>query len=196
MFTIPFTESKGYRPKVAIPDNTNSDTPVEFDLMMADGPNQARVKSLIQATTGLTLSLESWTPAVQANVVSALLRSSELFIGTIDAIRNLSAPARLCRLVALKVDEKAKDDEPIPIDTGVKFARVATYMPLLALELAFEISTLTHKAQVDPRFFASPSGSAPSAANQSGAAPAAPTPPAASATAESPTQTDASPITT
>lgn len=169
MFTIPFTQHQGYRPKSII-GNATSDAPVEFDLIMADGPNQARVKSLIQATTGLTLDLAQWTPEIQRNVVSALAQCSELFIGTVGAIRNFKAPAQLCRMVAIKVDDKAKDDDEIPIDTGVKFSRVATYIPILALELAFEISSITNKAQIDPRFFELPPGSPASVASPNGTA--------------------------
>ena len=191
MFPIPFTQAKGFRPKTSIPDNLVSDAPVEFDLRMASGPDQARCKSLLTATAGMALALEHWTPEVQRNVTSALLSSSELFIGTVGAVRNLRAPAILCRLVGIVVPDKAQDDDLFPIDTGVKFARVATYMPFVAMEVAFEISQLTQRAQLDPRFFGSPSGSGPSGAKPNGSATPAPPTSAGTGTAESPTPTDA-----
>ncbi len=195
MYMIPFTQRPGYRPKTIL-GNTTSDSPVEFDLRMASGPDQARVKSLLEATTGLTLDLARWTPEVQRNVVVALERGSELFVSTVGTIRNLSAPAQLCRIVALQVGQHAKDDDPIAIDTGVKFARVAPYMPFLALELAFEIATLTNQAQIDPRFFDSPSGSPVSAATPNGIARGARKRSNARATAASPDQTADRPRTT
>src|SRR5204862_19335 len=82
-----------FTPKFSIPDNDTSETPVSLELFMAAGADQARVKSLLSASAGLTTGLEQWTPAMQQNVVSALHSSCDLFIATVGKIHNLTAPA-------------------------------------------------------------------------------------------------------
>jgi len=196
MYQIPFHRDNDFTPQFSIPGNATSDTPVSMELFMAAGADQARVKSLLAASAGLTTGLERWTPAMQQNVVAALHNGCDLFVATVGTIRNLTAPALLCRRVQLQVPEKAADDDPIPIDTGVKFSRVAPYLPLVALEVAFEISKLTNKSHIDSRFFGSPSGSPASTKRPSGSARGARKPNAAAATAANPGQTATPPRTT
>jgi hypothetical protein len=186
-FTIPFHRLPGFRPKTSIPGNDISDAPVTFDLSMAAGPDHARLKSLLSATAGLASPLQQWTPDVQRAVTEALRSSSQLFVDTVDKIVGLSVPAVLARRLSLVVDASRKDDDPVPIESGHAFARVAPYFPALALEIGFEIMSLTVKGAVDPRFFDSRSALPASGAKPNGSATPAQTPSAADATAGSAT---------
>jgi hypothetical protein len=174
-FRIPF-HRETFIPKT-INGNDAADLPVSFELSMAAGADHARVKSVLIATAGTAGWIDgenAWSPEMQAAVIEAFRTSPQLFSNCVGAIQNLSAPAVLCRRVGINTPEKAKDEDDIPITNGAQFAKVAPYMVTLGLELACEISRLTQRGAIDPRFTAPSSGSAKTPGTTNGSATAAP----------------------
>ncbi len=190
--TIPFHQVT-FRPKLAIKGNDESPTPVEFEISAAGGPDRARVKSLMYASSRVLLSRASqWTPEVHASVLKGFEVGGAVFERTVDAVRNLTVPASM----ALKAGVLASlapgrgAETPVPITTGQDFAKIAGYCPILAFEVLTQILRLSDEGEIDLRFFdslitslATPtgqSGSAATAKSGSGgnATAAGPTPPA------------------
>lgn len=190
--TIPFFREP-FTPKT-IQGNAESDVPVVFFLSSAGGPDLARIKSILYASINLTHEA-NWTPEVARNVASAFASGSDLFVSTVEKIQGLTVPAALARKVGLDVDAKAKDDTEIPVTTGTAFARVARYSPLLAFEVAMEISRITKDEQIDPRLFPSLTTSPETPAGTSGNAPSVRNARARRGTADGPT-TPAGSVTT
>lgn len=189
-YVIPFHRDV-FTPKT-IHDNETSDAPTTFELSMAVGADQARLKSILWATgaiAGWLNGSEAWSPEMQASTIECFKTGPQLFINCVAAIANLSAPAALCRRVGISVPEKAKDGDAIPITNGTTFSRVAPYLPNLALEVAFAIQQLTAKGSVDGRFFEQPSGSAETPGNLNGSATSARPTNDGAATAASATRT-------
>jgi hypothetical protein len=182
-YRIPFHRDPGFIPQT-IPDNATSDRPVSFELSMAAGPDQARLKSILFATIGMANpTAASWSAQIQHAVVEAFRMSPELFINTVGRVANLTAPAALCRRVGIEVSDKAGDEDDVPITNGALFAKVAPFMTDLALEVALEIQRLTVKGAIDPRFTKPSSGSPGKSSKRSGSARTAPRPSDGSGTA-------------
>jgi hypothetical protein len=151
-----------------IPGNSNSDSPVEFDICPAWGADIARIKSIIYATLGLAQDGD-WSPEVQANVIEAFGTGGAAFVNTVERIRNLTVPAvaalRAGLITELPKSVKPGDqaptpdhEAPFPITNGTQFAKVCGGMLPIALEIAFAIGKLDG-AKADARFFGQPSGS-------------------------------------
>src|SRR5262245_5917238 len=135
-YRIPFHQET-FIPESSIAENRSNDRPVAFELSMAAGPDHARLKSILFATMGLLNTGETgWSPEMQAAVAEAFRNGPQLFTNTVGRIDNLTAPAALCRRLSMPISDKAKDEDDIPITDGYQFAKVAPYMPSLALEVA------------------------------------------------------------
>lgn len=149
---IPFHEST-YRP-LCLKGNKDADHPVEFDINAVGGPSRARLKSIIMATAGLAQGMD-WSPATQDSVIAAFQTGGPVFSDGVSAIRNLTAPAALCLKAGLltELPPGTTRQSQIPIVTGREFAAICGYMPILAFEVAMEISKLCGRAEVDPAFF-------------------------------------------
>lgn len=176
-YQIPY-ESATYTPDSdLIPGNEHADNPVQFDLAPAGGSDLARLKSVIYAAAGLT-NEGGWSPEMQAAVLSSFETGAPMFERCVLAIRGFSIPAALAvRLGILsKLPVRAGDDgrvlpdpaAPVPILTGIEFAKIAGFQTALALSVAFEIMKISRQVErLDPRLFVRPSGS-PSAGTPSG----------------------------
>lgn len=152
-----------------IPGNTQSDNPVEFDIAPAWGADLARIKSVVFASMGL-ITEAGWTPELQAAVIGSFETGAAAFVNTVEAIRGLTVPAvmalraglisELPRRVPDGGTEPIQDpNAPIPITTGVAFSRICGAVSPMALHVAMKIADLSNRANMDPRFFAQPSGS-------------------------------------
>lgn len=152
-----------------IPGNANAADPVEFDLLPAEGPDLARIKSVLVGTAGLVRD-DDWSPAVQNAVIGAFETGAKAFDSTVAAVRGLTVPAAMAKRVGIIQEIPThvptggsqpvpNHEAPIPISSGVAFGRICGFMPVLALVVASEIVKLSNKTDVDPRFFVQPSGS-------------------------------------
>ncbi|MGE0446807.1 MAG: hypothetical protein AB7P99_16395 [Vicinamibacterales bacterium] len=190
-YTIPY-ESGTFRPPSAIiPGNDESAEPVEFELVPAEGEDQARLKSVIYATAGM--ANQQWGPEIQRTVIEAFRSAKGLFDQTVPVVRNLSVPYALAvraGLVEAPAPGRKATETPaeVPVRTGRDFTKVQGFMPPLAFLLAMEIAKLGRGVDLDARFF-EPASTRSEASDPaaSSTAPGAPSPPAAAATAESPT---------
>jgi hypothetical protein len=194
-----------YRPPSAVvPNNDTASTPVEFDLAPAEGPDLARLKSIIVSTGGLVGDVV-WTKEVQDLVVAAFHHGAPAFVQTVTAVRGLTVPAamavRVGLLAELPVHVPAgasapvpNPEAPVPIPSGRAFAAICGFVPLLAMHIANEILKLTTRSGIDLRFFEPPSGSGgqETPGTTPGGAPPAPPVPDAPATAGSTPTTDRS----
>lgn len=154
-----------------IPGNSVATFPVEFDLCPAEGPDLARIRSILMATAGL-VNEQSWSPDMQAAVISAFETGAPAFINTVEAVRGMTIPAVMAKRVGI-INEVPNhvppgsstpvpnNDAPIPVTTGLHFSRICGFVNLCALsmQLAAEIAKLSNRTTVDPRLFAQPSGS-------------------------------------
>lgn len=172
-YRIPF-HRVAYRPET-IPGNTESDTPVEVDLSPVGGVELAKAKTLVTALGTLGLVDAGWSGAHERTVVEGLKSAPDLFKQGIDAIRGLSVPAAMAVKVGLlpKVPDGLTPDSDVPVTTGEQFVRLVPYQTALALELVMRLVKLSTEADIDPRFFASPTTSPATRANGSGSAPPA-----------------------
>lgn len=191
--------TKTYRPpNGVVPGNDDAQLPVEFDLAPAEGPDLARLKSILVATSGLVADME-WTPSVQQIVVSAFQHGAPAFVATVTAVRNLTVPAAMALRVGLietlpthvppgGQSPVPNPAAPVPIRTGFEFARVCSFISGVAMAVANEILQITNASGIDARFFEPPSGSGGQEmpGTTAGSANAAQTPPDAPATAGSP----------
>jgi hypothetical protein len=189
MVTIPFTEET-FRP-LCVPGNDTAENPVEFDLSAVGGDNKARLKSILMATSGLTAEQREWTPQVQDSVIAAFRTGGPVFADAVSAVRGLNAPVALAVKVGLLQEiPKGLDRQSLfPITTGYQFSRVCGYYPVLALELAMEITRISKQAEIDTRFFSSLSPSPTTPATPRGTAARATRKRSGCATADSKTKT-------
>lgn len=182
-YRIPF-HRVAYRPE-SLPGNVDSDAPVEFDLSPVGGGELAKAKTLVTALGTLGLVDAGWTAQHERTVVEGLKSAPDLFKAGIDAIRGLSVPAAMAVKVGLlpKVPDGLTPDSDVPVTTGEQFVRLVPYQTALALELVMRLVKLSTDADIDPRFFGSPTTSPATRANGSGSAPPAPRPRGRRATA-------------
>lgn len=162
-FNLPLHDDIYTVPNSLIPDNIESQTPVRFHILPAAGADQARLKSLLVATTGL-IGIDDWTPRMQEMVIKAFQNGGDLFTRTVEKIEGLTIPAKFAKRHMLAPPselENWKDPKaPFPIVTGTQYSQIAGYWPVLSLAVAYEIQKLTGEAQsLDGRFFQQPSGS-------------------------------------
>lgn len=153
-----------------IPGNETADNPVEFDLVPAEGPDLARLKSVVFAAAGLTQE-SSWTPDVQEAVIKAFETGAMAFVNTVEAIRGLTIPAAMAKRVGIITELPTHVPEgttapvpnpkaPIPVLHGLSFSKICGFVPLMAFHVAMRLVDLSNKAEaIDPRFFGQPSGS-------------------------------------
>lgn len=159
---IPYQRTT-FRPELP---GSGPERPVEFDLVPAEGPDLARLKSVLFGSVGLTDGAD-WSPATQEAVTAALDKGRDAFASTVEAIRHLTVPAALAKRVGLieELPETVQDgetvpnpDAPIPVRNGREFARICGFVPILAFVVAMEVIALSNKADIDLRFFGSRSG--------------------------------------
>lgn len=154
-----------------LPGNSTAAAPLEFDLAPAEGPDLARLKSIIVGTGGLTGDIP-WTEAAQGIVVSSIVHGRDAYVNTVTAIRGLTVPAALALRAGLvdtegvpkKIHRAGEDprpdlEAPIAVRTGYAFAKVCGFMPGIAMTVAGKIAELTNAQAIDPRFFAPGFGS-------------------------------------
>lgn len=156
-------------PENVIPGNTAAQLPVAFELVPAEGPDLARLKSILVATAGLVVDMP-WTSELQQIVVSAFQHGSQAFVATVASVRNLTVPAAMAVRVGLieqlpthvppgGTEPVPHPEAPVVVRTGEQFARVCSFVSPLAMAVANEILTLTNASGIDARFFVPPSGS-------------------------------------
>jgi hypothetical protein len=189
-----------YRPPNAvIPGNDDDAHPTEFDLLPAEGPDLARIKSAIVGTAGLVIDAP-WTEQTQDVVVSAIKHGAPAFIETIAAIRGLTVPAAMAHRVGVIGELPGhlapggsspvpNPAAPIAVTTGAQFSRICGFLPVLSMFVAQQIVELSNRTGIDARFFEPPSGSGgqETPGTTPGSATPAPPPPGAPATAGSAT---------
>lgn len=167
-WAIPYSRKTLVVNDFVIDGNSKSAAPVEIDIEPADGADRARIKSIYLASMATGSAQFAWTPELQDQVAAAFRTSRGVFVDTVRAARNLSAPAALALRAGLipelprkTVDGHVVDDPDalIPIKTGAEFDRVALFMLPLALYVALEIAEISERVTIDPRFFEQRSGS-------------------------------------
>lgn len=170
-FTATFGRATVTVPNRIIQGNEQEAAPVRFHIVMASGPDMARLKSILLSNLGtFGKDFDDWDQKVQTSVMSAFAVGAEAFQRTIKQIDNYSCEVALCRHVGMlsAFDASAKDgpaalpdDASYPIVDGQSFTKVAPYgfNMLLATWVALEITKLTESKQIDPRFFVLRSGS-------------------------------------
>jgi hypothetical protein len=141
-----------------IPGNSTASNPVRFELAPAEGADLARMKSILVAVAGLVA--DGWAAGDQAAVIRAFETGAPAFVNTVERVHGLSVPVAMAKRVGLPVQDGQTD---VPVVTGYDFSKVCGFseMMTLTMQLAAEILKLSNKLQVDPRFFAQPSGSLP-----------------------------------
>lgn len=187
-------------PDEVIPGNSTDRQPVRFHLAPAEGADIARLRSVLTATAGVGYA--DWSPEVQRAVTAAFSHGAPGFVDTVERVEGLTIPAALALRAglleklptAVKAGTSAPSDDPdapIAVTSGKAFSRIVGFELVLAASVAQEILRLTNETGIDPRFFASPSGSAAAAtpAATPTAAIAVPSPPEGHATADSPAPT-------
>jgi hypothetical protein len=168
---IPYHGDRYQPPNEVIPGNATSDSPVIFHLNAAWGADLARIRSVIQAIGGLA-DMTTWTPEQQDTVLKAFESAAGAFQNTVARIEGLTVPAAMAlraglltelpkRVPAGGGEPQPDPDAPIPVTNGLAFGRIWAAPPVLpmALVVAMKIGELGTEAQIDPRFFAQPSGS-------------------------------------
>jgi hypothetical protein len=175
-----------------VPGNSTATNPLTFGLAPAEGPDIARIKSVLVAAAGL--NADSWHAGQQDAVIHAFTTGAPAFVNTITKITGLSIPAAMALRVGLPVPD---GQDTVAIVNGYQFSRIVgfTEMLVLSMALAAEILKLSGSSHVDPRLFAQPSGLQPlgTATPAKGTnATSAPAPPEGSATAAGPTRRRAS----
>lgn len=121
---------------------------VELDLQHPSLIDRVRLRGIFIAIGALSAGWQ-WTEQTGATAVAALKDSGQLFENCVRKVRGLSAPASVCRTVGVVVKDDAKDDDAIPIETGQQFARVAPYVPELAIEVAFRLIRLANRREAN-----------------------------------------------
>lgn len=160
---IPFN-SVTFRPTV-FKDNDTSPQPVEFELSQVDSAEQLRLKGMLFALASLAaagvrdpktgLVPVPWTPELEQASTAALRAGRTVFEQGVDAVRNLTVPARLAVKAGIlaSLPENLPADQAVPIATGEHFGKVAAFLPTLAFEVAQKIADLCDEGYIDPRFF-------------------------------------------
>lgn len=160
-----------YKPDdIMVPGNSTASNPVEFDLCPAEGPDLARIKSVLVATSGL-VQTENWGPDMQAAVIAAFENGAPAFINTIEQVRGMTIPAAMAKRVGIisEIPTHVKPgtsttvpnfEAPIPVTTGLHFSRICGFvnMTALTMQVAKEIAVLSNRTEIDPRLFVQPSG--------------------------------------
>lgn len=161
-YEIPLTREELIIPDELIPNNSKAQVPVKFHLSPAADADQARVKSILIATTGLAGD-GAWSPEAQKAIISAFKTGADLFVRTVEKIDGLTVPGWVAKKHALlpaKDFPSLGDKAPFSIETGAQFSQVYGYVLSIALLVAFHIGKLSNQAEgIDPRFFGLPSGS-------------------------------------
>lgn len=166
---IPYSQDIYRLPDALSPGNSVTEQPIQFTLEPAWGPDLARIKSVIFATAGL-VQFSDWSPDMQNAVTEAFEHGARAFINTITKIEGLTIPALMAKRAGLipALPTKVVDGQPVPdpqapvpILDGLAFSKICGSGSVLALSMsvAARIASLSEDAQVDPRFFAQPSGS-------------------------------------
>lgn len=169
-YEIPFHEDT-YTPKT-IKGNETDPTPVRFWLSAAGGADLARLKSVQIASLGLALGgSNGWSPETQKSVIAAFGTGADAFRGTIDKIENLTVPVRLAIKAGLVTEPPANNAKSLVVATGFAFSKVCPWLPVLALEIAYQIMKISDEAEVDARFFDSLTTSPKTPAATSGTVP-------------------------
>jgi len=172
-YQIPFHRDVYVLPDQAVPQNSQSQTPVRVTLVPPSGPDLARLKSVVYANTGLMDQVDdNWTREQQLAVISAFETGVPVFINTVLLVENLSVPAGMAKQAGIiptlptKPDQEAANqtipdfDASIQIRTGHEFAMVAGYLPVIAFYVAIRLLALSGKlSNLDARLFAPPGGS-------------------------------------
>lgn len=171
MLHIPYHTETYKLPDGLVPGNSTSENPVQFHLAPAWGADLARIKSVIFATSGL-VQADDWSPAMQQAVSEAFEHGSKAFGNTILKIDGLTIPATMAQRAGLiadlptfvpvgKTEPEPNPQAPVPVINGIAFGRICGSGSVLAVSMsvAAKIASLSEEAQVDPRFFAQPSGS-------------------------------------
>jgi len=166
MFHVPYADDTIRIPDGILPGNQSDPNPVEYDIVPAWGPDLARLKSIMVACTGLaapdtTRTDAGWTPEVQDAVVKGFEMGAAGFRQTITAIRGLTIPLRMALRAGLlaELQPGQRGQDSYPIVNGEQFSRICGALSGQALFVAMKIIELSGKQEVDPRFFAQPSGS-------------------------------------
>lgn len=166
-YQIPFSQSRYVVPDNIVPGNAKAENPVVFYLSPAQGPDQARLKSIVFATLGVSSTNPDWSKEMQDAVIAAYARGADVFVRTIDKIEGLTVPGLMAkRAMVIPPDqaESIQDSASIPIKSGSDFAMISGYVITMSFQVACEIARITRGLEdTDPRFFGQPFGS-PSAA--------------------------------
>lgn len=160
MFEAPYSTATIKIPNVLVPGNEESDNPLEFDIAPAWGPDIARLRSVMEASSVVG---GDWDPATQDTVVKAFQTSGGAFVNAVTAVRGLVVPFQMALRAGLvaAMQPSAKPDQKIPVTTGADFSRISSDPNMLGISLfvAYEVMKLTKANNVDSRFFMQPSGS-------------------------------------
>ncbi len=149
--SIPFTQET-YRPLCVTGNDTATD-PVVFELQAVGGVNKARLKSMLIASAGLDEGA-AWSPEVQEAVIKSFETGPGVFVEGVRRISGLTVPARMALAVGIMPSLDGVDPETqIPIKSGYDFSKVSGFWPILAFEIACELSKISGQAEIDPRFF-------------------------------------------
>lgn len=162
-YQIPYNDSTFVIPDEVIPGNSKAADPVIFHLSPAQGPDQARLKSIIFATLGVSSQSPDWSKEIQDAVIAAYGRGADVFVRTVDKVEGLTVPGKMAKRAMVIPPDKADtvpDDANIPIRSGSDFALISGFVITMSFQVACEIARITRGLEdTDPRFFARPSGS-------------------------------------
>lgn len=183
-------------PPTVVKQNNKRSDPVEFDLSPVDDASMAKLKGFIFASAWMVHgSSANATESQIQNAVSGFRNIAGVFTNGVEAVRNLGVPLALAKKVGLVSPEQSKSlpsDYVHPIKTGAEFELVAPYLQALSTSVAFKLSEVSSKSEIDPSFFASATTSRKSSGSRSGSARRVQTPNEAGGTADSRTGTDRS----
>jgi hypothetical protein len=157
------------------------DETLEFDLSAVSAASLVLLKGLVAGTAHLTFNRNPSGEDI-TKAASCLKLCGPAFIEGVDAVRGLAVPDALARRVFLRESDQ-KDTDDFTIRTGAQFARIAPYLPAVALQIGFKLITMSGEegAGMKPEYFGLPSGSPATPASQSGTAAPAPDTPSATA---------------
>jgi hypothetical protein len=159
------------------------DERVEFDLSAVSSSSLVLLKALMAGMASLAFLRDPGGDETKR--ASEQLKSvGPAFVEGVDAVRGLTVPDALARRVLLReTDSKETDD--VPVKTGAQFARVAPYLPAIALQVGFKLIRLSGEegAGIKPDYFGLCSGSPAKPTSQSGTAEPAPSTPSGTADA-------------
>ena len=160
---VPFTQQRYQVEDTLIPGNSTDPNPVVFHLSPAQGPDRARLRSILFATGTLSDDLQEWDQRTQDAVIASYGRGGQLFIATIDKVEGLTIPGAMAKKTLLVPSDKwdeVPDDATIPIRSGTDFGMVSGYLLALSFSVAMEILKISKLLDnMDRRLFDLPSGS-------------------------------------